>query len=141
MADLRPVRAMQIDKVRNLWRNSSVALGDAKAPPQYVSASRRFDAAYDCGLACALLVLECKKVEITGPGHHKAALEFLMKELALKGQAAQSVPVMVQARNAFRYDAAPFVTEAFVAEALNWAERLRAETEGWLRKHQPLALK
>lgn len=141
MADMKPIRLMQIDKVRNLWRNAAVCLSDARAPAQYVSAPRRFDAAYDCGLSCALLVLECRKMEISGHGHHKAALEFLAKELALKGQAAQAVPAMVQARNASRYDAAPFVTEAIVAEAIGWAERIRDETEGWLQKHQPLALK
>lgn len=141
MADLRPVRALSIEKVRNLWRNAQVALNDARAPAQYVSAPRRFDAAYDCGLACALLVLECKKLEISGLGHHKAALEYLVKELGLKGQVAQAVPVMVQARNASRYDAAPIITEAIVAEAVSWAERLRDETEGWLQVHQPLALK
>jgi hypothetical protein len=48
---------------------------------------------------------------------------------------------MVQARNASRYDAAPIITEAIVAEAVSWAERLRDETEGWLQVHQPLALK
>lgn len=71
MAELRPVRAFSIEKVRNLWPNANTALKDASAPAQFVSAPRRFDAAYDCGLSCALLVLECNKLEIAGQGHHR----------------------------------------------------------------------
>jgi len=71
MAELRPVRAFSIEKVRNLWPNANTALKDASAPAQFVSAPRRFGAAYDCGLSCALLVLECNKLEIAGQGRHR----------------------------------------------------------------------
>jgi hypothetical protein len=141
MADLRPLRAFSIEKVRNLFRNARVALRDSRAPPEFVSEGRRFDAAYDCALACALLVLECNKVEMTGPGHHVEALKYLAKTLHLKGQTAAAIPAMVQARNNVRYDAVPLVNEQAVASAIAWAERVLAETEGWLQINQPLALK
>jgi hypothetical protein len=48
---------------------------------------------------------------------------------------------MVQARNSIRYDAAPIINEGVVASAVEWAERVLAETEGWSTQHQPLALK
>lgn len=98
MAELNPLRALSIEKARNLYRNAQVALKDAKAPADYVSATRRFDAAYDCGLACALLVLECNKFEI-------------------------------------------IVNEQALLSAIEWAERVLAETENWVQTHQPLALK
>ena len=72
---MRPLRTFSIEKARNLFRNAQTALKDAKAPAEFVSEGRRFDAAYDCGLTCALLVLECNKQEISGPGHHQDALE------------------------------------------------------------------
>lgn len=141
MATLRPIRAFSIEKVRNLWKNAGLALKDANAPPLHVSAGRRFDAAYDCGMNCALLLLECNKLEIDGPGHHKEALAFLVKTLSLRGKVADSAPVMAQARNANRYDAIPLTNEGVVANAIEWAKRILAETEGWLIKNQPLALK
>lgn len=141
MADLRPLRALSIEKARNLYRNAQVALRDAKAPADYVSATRRFDAAYDCGLACALLVLECNKVEVKGLGHHQEALVYLAKTLSLKGKVVEAIPVMVRARNSARYDAAPIVNEQALLSAIEWAERVLAETENWVQAHQPLALK
>lgn len=141
MADLRPLRAFSIEKARNLFRNAHVALKDAKAPANYVSEGRRFDAAYDCALACALLVLECNKVEMTGQGHHLEALKYLAKTLGLKGSTAAAIPAMVQARNSVRYDAVPLVNEQAVVSAIAWAERVLAETEGWLQSHHALVLK
>jgi hypothetical protein len=110
-------------------------------PPEYVSAQRRFDAAYDCGHACSLAVLECMKLELEGRAHHREALEFFFKTTGVKGKTASDTPGMVGARNAIRYDAAPMVDEAFVARGIEWAERILAETENWLQTHQPLALK
>jgi len=65
----------------------------------------------------------------------------LVKALRLKGPVADAAPVMVQARNSIRYDAAPIINEGVVASAVEWAERVLAETEGWSTQHQPLALK
>ena len=141
MVDIRQLRAFSIGKVRNLWRNAAVALQDAKAPAQYVSVGRRFDAAYDAGMSCALLIAECEKVEIAGPGHHAEALKRMAATLGLKGQTANAIPAMIQARNASRYDAEPIANEAVVQAAIAWAERIIAETEGWLQQHQPNALK
>ena len=44
-------------------------------------------------------------------------------------------------RNATRYDATPLTNEAVVVSAIEWADRILAETENWLTKNQPLALK
>lgn len=141
MAELRPIRAMSIEKVRNLWSNAHIALKDANGPAEHISAGRRFDAAYDCGMNCALLLLECSKLELAGQGHHREAMVFLVKTLGLKGKTADAAPVMVQARNATRYDATPLTNEAVVVSAIEWADRILAETENWLTKNQPLALK
>ena len=46
-----------------------------------------------------------------------------------------------KARNATRYDATPLTNEAVVVSAIEWADRILAETENWLTKNQPLALK
>lgn len=141
MADLRPTRTFSLGKVRNLWRNAAIALKDARAPAEYVSVTRRFDAAYDCGLSCALLVLERNKLEISGPGHHAEALAYLVKTLKLRGQVADAATAMASARNSIRYDAEPIINEAAVASAIEWAERIQAETEGWLQANEPNALK
>ncbi|HKX40242.1 MAG TPA: hypothetical protein VJO99_03725, partial [Burkholderiaceae bacterium] len=130
MADLRPTRTFSLGKVRNLWRNAGTALRDARAPAEFVSAPRRFDAAYDCGLSCALLLLECSKLELTGLGHHTEAFDFLVKTLKLRGQVAAAATAMVKARNSIRYDAEPIIDEAAVASAIEWADRILAETEG-----------
>ena len=47
----------------------------------------------------------------------------------------------VKARNSIRYDAEPIIDEAAVASAIEWADRILAETEGWLTQQQPNALK
>jgi len=141
MADLRPLRTFSIEKVRNLLTNARTALKDARGPAEFVSAARRFEAAYDCGMACALLLLECNKLEISGMGHHQEALQYLCKTLKLKGKTAELIPVMSRSRNSSRYDALPVANEAAVASAIEWADRILAETEGWLTTNQPLALK
>lgn len=141
MATLKPIRAMSMEKIRNLLANARTALADAKAPSQYVSARRRFDAAYDCGHACSLAVLECKKVEIEGNGHHREAFDFFFKTTGLKGKTSADAPGMVAARNSLRYDAISMVDEAIVARGIEWAERVLAETETWLQLNQPMALK
>ena len=141
MADLRTTRTFSIQKVKNLWRNAHTALKDARAPVEFVSVGRRFEAAYDCGLSCALLLLECNKLELQGQGHHSEAMVFMVKTLKLKGQVADAASGMLKARNTIRYDAEPIINEAAVASALEWAERITAETEGWLQQNQPLALK
>lgn len=141
MADTRQLRAFSIEKARNLWRNAQVAIRDARAPAQYVSAGRRFDAAYDAGMSCALLLAECEKVEIQGAGHHVEALKRMTQTLRLKGQTAAAIPAMIHARNAARYDAEPITNEAVVQAAIDWADRIIAETEGWLQQNQPNALK
>lgn len=92
-------------------------------------------------MACALLLLECNKLEVVGLGHHQDAMNHLVKVLALKGQTAQTVPVMIRVRNSVRYDAAPIVNESVVSSAIEWADRILAETEAWLATHQPLAMK
>jgi hypothetical protein len=141
MAELRPLRAFSIEKVRNLLASAKVALKDARAPAEHISAPRRFDAAYDCGLDCALLVLECSKLELKGQGHHTESFDFLVKALKLRGQTAAAIPTMIKARNANRYDGTPFINEGVVASAIEWADRILAETEAWLAISQPLALK
>ena len=132
---------MSIEKVRNLLANARTALHDARAPSEYVSARRRSDAAYDCGHACSLAVLECKKVEIDGKGHHREAFDFFFQTTGLKGRTAADTPGMVAARNSLRYDAISMVDEVFVARGIEWAERVLAETENWLQANQPLGLK
>lgn len=141
MAEIRQLRTFSIGKARNLWRTAQVAMRDARAPAQYISAGRRFDAAYDAGLSCALLLAECEKVDITGAGHHVETPKRMSHTLALKGQTAEVIPAMIQARNAARYDAEPVANEAVVEAAIEWADRILAETEGWLQQHQPNALK
>jgi hypothetical protein len=132
---------MSIEKVRNLIANARIASKDANAPPEHVSAQRRFDAAYDCGHACSLAVLECMKLELEGKGHHREAFDFFFKTTGVKGKTASDTPGMVGARNAIRNDAASMVDEAFVTHGMAWAQRILAETENWLERHQPSALK
>ncbi len=139
--ELRPLRAFSIDKARNLFRSARIALSDARAPAQYVSARRRFDAAYDCGLQCALTVLECSKLEVHAQNHHQIAFDFFFSTLKLKGSSVTDAKAIMMARHAVRYDAAPLNDEQAVARAIAWADRLLAETEGWLTSHEPRALK
>ena len=139
--ELRPLRAFSIDKARNLFRSAQVALSDARAPAQYVSAARRFDAAYDCGLQCALVLLECSKFAVQAQNHHQVAFDFLFSTLKLKGNVVAEAKAIMMARHAVRYDAAPLNDEQAVARAIAWADRLLAETEGWLATNEPRALK
>lgn len=132
---------MSIEKVRNLLRSAGTCLRDAKAPREFVSTGRRFDAAYDSALCCALSLLEANKLELKGQGHHLEAMDYLVKTLQLRGDNAQAGKVFVQARNANRYDGASNLNEMAVASALKWADRVHAETEGWFAKNLPLALK
>jgi hypothetical protein len=139
--ELRPLRAFSIDKARNLFKSAGVALKDARAPAEYVSPHRRFDAAYDCGLQCALVVLECSKLEVNAQNHHQVAFDFFFSTLKLKGSTTTEAKTIMLARHAMRYDAAPFNDEPTVARAIAWADRLLAETEGWLTVNEPRALK
>ena len=141
MVTIRQLRAFSIGKARNLWHSAAVALKDAQAPAQYVSVGRRFDAAYDAAMSCALLIAECEKMEIAGQGHHAEALKNMNEPLQLNGQTADAIPAMIHARNASRYDATPIANEAVVSDAIGWAERIIAETEGWLLKRHPNVLK
>lgn len=139
--ELRPLRAFSIDKARNLFKSAHVALSDARAPAQYVSAHRRFDAAYDCGLQCALIVLECSKLEVQAQNHHQVAFDFFFKTLKLKGSTVTEAKTIMQARHAVRYDAMPLNDEQAVVRAIAWADRLLAETQAWLTANEPRALK
>ncbi len=80
-------------------------------------------------------------MELVGLGHHAEAMAYLVKTLQLRGPVADSVSAMVKGRNLIRYDAQPVVNEDAVTSAISWAERVLAETEGWLAEHQPNALK
>lgn len=104
-------------------------MADARAPAEYVSARRRFDAAYDCGLQSALAVLECSKLEVNAQNHHQVAFDFFFKTLKLKGSMVTEAKTIMLARHAVRYDAAPLNDEQAVARAIAWADRLLAETE------------
>ena len=142
MAELRPIRAMQLEKVRNLLVAAVTALHDANAPPQYCSAHRRREAAYDAGFSCALALLEANKLEVSSDfGHHALALNFLHDTLKLKGAVAELTPVLIKARNARKYDGSNLCDEAAVARAISWAERILTESEAWFKAHLPQALK
>ena len=72
---------------------------DTRAPAQYVSAARRFDAAYDCGLQCALVVLECSKLEVNAQNHHQVAFDFFFSPSKLKGNVvAEAKDIMLAPR-------------------------------------------
>jgi hypothetical protein len=137
--ELRPLRAFSIDKARNLFKSAAVALKDARAPAEYVSPQRRFDAAYDCGLQCALVVLECSKLEVHAQNHQQVAFDFFFKTLKLKGSTVTDAKAIMLMHHAVRYDAAPLNDEQAVIRAIAWADRLLAEAEGWLTVNEPRA--
>ena len=139
MADLRPVRTMNIDKIRKLLKASAVRMGDATCAS--ISGYARFDAAYDGAFCCALALLEANKLEMTGAGHHREALNYLVGQLKLRGAIADYVGPMVQARNGNRYDGDMTADERVVKLAIDWATRVRAEAETWFQAKLPLALK
>jgi len=141
MAEVRQTRAFQLQKAKNLFGNARICLQDAQAPATIISAQRRFDAAYDCALACANLLLECQQLEVSGLGHHKEAMSRMTATLKFRGENASLALAMVSARNSLRYDAAPFSDESTVAQAFSWAQRVLDETETWLQTNSPLVLK
>lgn len=137
----RQMRTFSVGKVRNLLNAAGIALKDARAPAQYVSASRRFDAAYDAVLCCALAICEATKQEVYGDGHHREVMQLLVGTLKLKGQNTEGIGAMIGIRNRTRYDGAPVGSETVVQEAIAVATRVIAETEGWMQTNCPLALK
>jgi len=139
MADLRPLRTFSIEKIRNLLIHSINDLNDARVTS--ISLARRFDAAYDAGFCCALALLEASKLECTGPGHHRDALEFLVKVLGVKGKIREIATSIWRMRNANRYDAVRTISPEMVEQAIEWAAYVQIETEAWFRKNLPQALK
>lgn len=137
MADLTGKRTMNIEKVRNLLMQSVTDLRDAGAASS-ITAYRRFVAAYEAVLHCALAVLEVRRVETKGEGHHIETITQLVETLGLKGNSAAEARAMCQARNDVTYKGRIHIAdEAFVVRAIQWAERLVNETEGWIRKNHP----
>lgn len=130
---------MSDDRIRHLWRSAQVSLRDARAPAEHLSAQRRLGAAYDAGLACALLVLACNRVEVSSAGDHRAALEYLVKKLGVNARVSAAVPVILRMRGSCRFGEVPVLTEADVAEAVSWAQALIDGTWRWLREHHPSA--
>ena len=139
MADLRQLRTMNIDKVRKLLRASAIRMKDTGV--QGISKYARYDAAYDAAFLCALAYLEANKLEMEGKGHHREALTYLVTSLKLKGDCAELIAPMVQARNSNRYDGDLITDERLVLLACEWATRIRAEAESWFKTHLPQALK
>jgi len=136
---MRPRGGYSLEKVRNLLRRSTERCADARITA--VSLSSRFQAAYDAGFCCALAVLEVNNMESTEKGHHRDTLQTAAQLLGLKGDTADLVPSLVQTRNADRYDAAPIITAQMVEATVVWAQRWQAETQSYLEKKNPQALK
>jgi hypothetical protein len=137
MADLIGRRTMNVEKVRNLLMQAVLDLKDAKASKE-ITPHRRFVAAYEVVLHCGLAVLEIRRIETKGEGHHLETLTQLVEVLGLKGSAAAEVRAMCQARNDVTYKGRMQIAdEALVLRTIQWAERILNETEGWVRKNQP----
>jgi hypothetical protein len=139
MAELKPRGGISVQKVRNLLRKCAERLADSQIAA--VSLSTRFQAAYDAGFCCALAVLEVNNLQSTDKGHHRDTLESAAQVLGLKGDTAALIPTFVQTRNSDRYDAAPIFTAEMVEATVLWAQRWQAETQSYLEKKNPQALK
>lgn len=96
MADLTGKRTMNLEKVRNLLMQSVTDLKDANAG-DVISTHRRFVAAYEAVLHCALAMLELRRTETRGDGHHVETITQLVTTLGLKGNASAEVLAMCQA--------------------------------------------
>jgi hypothetical protein len=137
MADLGTKRVVNLEKVKNLLMQAVVDLEDAKITA--VSVHRRFVAAYEAALHCALAVRELKRVETRGEGHHVETLSQLVSTLGLKGPTPAEILTLCQARNDVTYKGkAAVADEAMVVRTLGIATRLLDETEGWIKKNHPI---
>jgi len=139
VAELKPRGGVSVDKVRNLLRKAAERLADSQIAA--VSLSTRFQAAYDAGFCCALAMLEVNNLQSTERGHHRDTLESAAQELGLKGDTAALIPTLVHTRNSDRYDAASIFTPDMVEATILWAQRWQAETQSYLEKKSPQALK
>jgi hypothetical protein len=128
---------MNLEKVRNLLMQSVTDLNDAKAG-DVISTHRRFVAAYEAVLHCALAVLELRRTETRGEGHHVDTLIELVTTLGLKGNAPAEARAMCQARNDVTYKGRMHIAdEDMVARTIRWAQHLVNETEAWIKKTHP----
>lgn len=114
MADLTGKRTMNMEKVRNLLMQAVTDLKD---------------------------VLELRRVETRGDGHHVETITQLITTLGLKGSAAAEVLAVCQARNDVTYKGRMQVAdEAMVTRTIQWAQRLVNETESWIKRNHPSVL-
>jgi hypothetical protein len=138
MADLTQQRHINIEKARNLLHQAVLDLQDARADKKAITPYRRFLAAYDAGLHCALAVLELNRQQIKGEGHHAESFQHLLLTLGFKGGAVAEAKAMSQARNDVTYKGnMQLADEAQVERAIKWAERLINETVAWVQKNHP----
>jgi hypothetical protein len=137
----RSIHPFSVEKACNLLSSAQEALRDAQAPAKYISAKRRFEAAYDVGLSCALALLEASHFEVHGMGHHRDALAFLIKVLKLKGETAAAVKVLIRTRNTNKYDGSSLTNEITVTSAIKWADSVLVETKQWFAINSPAVLK
>src|SRR5437762_11718485 len=118
MADLTQKRTVNLEKVRNLLMQSVTDLKDAGVR-DVISTHRRFVAAYEAALHCALAVLELRRVETRGEGHHLDTLTELVTTLGLKSTAEAEVRAMCQARNDVTYKGrAQIADEAMITRTI-----------------------
>ena len=138
MADLRQQRHINIEKARNLLHHAVLDLQDARADKKAITPHRRFLAAYDTGLHCALAVLELTRQQIKGEGHHAESFHHLLTTLKFKDSAFAEARSMSQARNDVTYKGKmQLADEIQVERTIKWAERLIDETIAWVRKNHP----
>jgi hypothetical protein len=135
---IRQVRTINVERARNLLVQAVLDHKDASTLT--ISPYRRLTAAYEASLHCCLAVLALSKEEASGSeGHNREILERACEILGLENP-VQELLAISKIRNGVQYKGAYAVDEQTIGHAIRLAERMLAETESWVRKHQPYAL-
>jgi hypothetical protein len=135
---IRQVRAVNVERARNLLVQAVLDRKDASTLT--ISPYRRLTAAYEASLHCCLAVLALSREEASGSeGHHREIIERACEILSLQKQAIELLAIS-KIRNGVQYKGAYAVDEQTIGQTIKLADRMLAETESWVRRHQPYAL-
>lgn len=121
-------------QIQRLMEAARVLIKDAEV--QGVSASTRFDSAYNAILQASLAALMANGYRpLGGQGHHAVTIQSLPKTIGIDGGRIQLLDTLRNKRNRAIYEGSA-IDEASVRACREEAGRLIGEVEDWITKNR-----